>query len=308
LTQQPLFPEYATAPAGRRGRFLSELRDLMGAVSASATLTACLQDAAAKVSAMRGGQEHGTHYERALIPLLVRHWDTIRAEVLAGLDDEQRERVTDIRIRKGPGERSMADLVITWQFVTGRWDVPVNIKAALPGTSAASNGCAVSGFVRMATEPEWTPDEAAPPRHWPVARGVVEWVGKRRRILTGRDYYILTVYVNAESTVTGHTLTGLLSTMTATGSPVIERHSNREVVKVKGGDDLWVPLADDHDVNAATSRTLLPAPSADELRLHLLAYLTEGVGDRRTVQLAQTLLDLDDETLRQRIRAAIVPE
>lgn len=281
VEQLPLFSTVSDQPTTRRrpGRkFLSETRQMMVAFSGSETLRRVLTQAA-EGEAEITGQEWGAIYENRVLELLgnPQTAEKLSAEVveLAAADGVRLDRVEVIPLVG----RAYCDFHVKFYMRTETRTIPVNLKTSGGGTRGGL-ACSLISFVRLATEKTWDPQNPPSNLGFDVEAAILEWVAGQRKIVHGRDYYILDVTTTGDRDYAGHHITGLLSTVAADGSPVVKRHHTRDnvIYSISTTDR---PIPDDYDINTAVSTVLLPRADLSRVRSTLAALAIDGGTDPR---------------------------
>jgi hypothetical protein len=159
---------------------------------------------AAKSTARRHGSKRSaaTPFEDAVKKLILEPVGAakIAAETIEHYAERHPEArdLVKVELSDGPTKGDpLADLLIRFRFAKGRTvTIATNIKRLAPTTQKPEGGSLLS-FVRLATEPNYNP--ADPPRNhgFDADGAVMEWYAGRRKILDGRDYYILACRVSA---------------------------------------------------------------------------------------------------------------
>lgn len=280
--EQPTLFGIPGGPRRRRRpgrRFLTETRQLMAAVSRTPTLRRILT-AATEAEAEITGQEWGTIYEQRVAELLADESTGIAlSEEACGLVDDGCPVLEGVDIVAQAG-RAYCDFLVLLHMADETRTIPVNLKTT--GSAGPTSGLAVSlaSFVRLATEEDWDP--LAPPSNngYDVEAAILEWVAGERKVVHGRDYYVLTVQTTADRDYVSHQMTGLLSTVTPSGQTVVSRHTSRANVlyHTSPGDR---PLPDNYDINAAVSVALLPRADLSLIRAAQAAWAIDGGTDPR---------------------------
>lgn len=251
---------------GRRGRWLTQIRQMMACVSMAPTMRELLETAAEQAQGeLDGNREWGTLFEARLASLINSDatWQSTLSADAVGLSagaDLDLESVEVVPV----GGVSYADLMVRLTRRGGRSvAVPVNVKTVGAGKAGGGLVCSLLTFVRLATEEGWDPQ--APPSNtgYDVDAAILEWLGGGTKILYGRDYYLLEVTTDGDRAYAGHRLVGLLSSVRPSGSPLVARHPSRDNVVWSGGE--VVPLPPDYDINTMTAQALLPRPSKSKV-------------------------------------------
>jgi len=307
--QLPLFNDEPAAPVERvsRSGFLSLNSRVFDCLVQSKTLHRLVAQAAKSTARKHGSKRSSaTPFEDAVKKLILD--PDAAAKIAVDTIERYAERYPEARdlvlveLSDGPAKGDpLADLLIRFRFDKGRTvTVATNIKRLAPVTIKPEGGSLLS-FVRLATEPNYDP--ANPPRNhgFDADGAVMEWYAGRRKILDGRDYYILACRVSAGK-LHGIEAWGTLAGVDGAGRPIVTRHGNRAVIYATRPTGTIAPTM---DINAELSGQLLPAATPHTLRAHLVALAVQRDGDEAGRALAATLLDLDDAELLDRLLAAI---
>lgn len=290
-----------------RKTFLSQNARVFGCLADAPTLHKLVAQAA-RTNARKHGTKRSaaTPFEDAV---KVRILDPINAAKIA---DETTalyaQRYPDARdlvkveLVDGPTKGDpLADVLVRFRFDRGRTvTVATNIKRLQPTTNKPEGGSLLS-FVRLATEPGYDPADPLRNHGFDPDGAILEWYTGRRKVLDGRDYFILACRVSGK-TLHGIEAWGTLAGVDAAGHPIVTRHGNRAVIYAATPSGA---LGADMDINAELSAQLLPVATSHGLRAHLVALVAERDGHDAGRALAATLLDLDDAQLLDRLLAAI---
>ena len=284
-----------------RKRFLSENAERFALLQLSPTLNAEATIAAgasrkATGSAGRGGS---LAFEGALVPRLLDPavCSAIASEYLSIATATGRSDVQSVEFREGVG---IADVFVVWHLTDdSEVVVAVNVKRC-NATTGNTELSALAPFVALATEQKFDVTDPTPSRELSTWRMVTEWVARRRKIIYGRDYYLLIGFTDANHKLTEVRFEGTLAQMGRAGrTPAVKLHANKEALTINLGGH---PIADGYDINAALSRRLLPIVDLDALRAQILAVVTRGLDDTATAELAGRLLDISDDELMEQLR------
>ena len=289
-------------PRKRRGdkRFLSEGRERFELLQTSPTLLKAAQAAArstVKASDVTSERSASESFEKVLVRQLLTEEVSadINAETIAAAHAAGRTDILGVTFEKGKG---IADILVVWKL-TGRapFPVAVNIKKLSPNTKR-TEGCSLTQFVALATDPEFDVRNPTPSVQIPTWRAVIEWCAARRKVQPRTDYYLLIGTVE-DGKLLDLGFQGMLSTVKGDAA-TLRKHPNKETVTAIVTD--VKPLPDEFDINAALSRAMLPRADMDALRAMLLAVLVENANDDTLVDVAAALLDTDDATLTAWVR------
>lgn len=309
MTQPTLFdaPEPEAIELSGRKTFLTQNARVFSCLAESRTLTKLVAQAARKTARKHGtSRSAATPFEDAVKALILE--ESAAAAIAQETMDFYAERHPDARdlvkveLADGPKKKDpLADLLVRFRFDRERTvTVATNIKRLAPRTTRPEGGSLLS-VVRLATEPGYDPADPPQNQGFNFERGVVEWFAGRRKILDGRDYWLLVCRVGGGKLV-GLEAWGVLAGVDAQGRPVMSRHPSRAVVEVYQPSGA---LPASMDINAEISRRLLPGASTDALRAQLVALALERDGDEAARALAGRLLDVADNDLIERLLTAI---
>lgn len=309
MDQTPLFdlpPEQPTTSVGGR-TFLSHNAAVFGCLVESKTLARLVAQAARTTAKKHGSKRSAADpfevavKDRILEPVNAAQIAAETVDLYGDRYPESRDLVK-VELSDGPDKGDpLADLLIRFRFDRGRTvTVATNIKRLQPTTNKPEGGSLLS-FVRLATEPGYDP--ADPPRNagFDVDGAILEWFAGRRKILDGRDYFILACRVSG-GTLSGIEAWGTLAGVDANGKPIVTRHGNRAVIYTAKPSGTLDPST---DVNAEISAQLLPAATPSSLRAHLAALVAKRDGIAAARKLTTTLLDMDDADLLAKIVDAV---
>ena len=277
-TQPRLFSEPAPAPARGGKGFLSRNVTLFRALVSSPTLQTCARQAVAGNAAQHGHDRNAAApFEDRFKSLLLEHADTIEAETIAQAAQDGLQ-VSSVGIANGR-DKSLADVIISYQTGPERVSVATNIKRLLPNATSTEGGSILS-FLRLALDPHYDPANPPTTRGYAWEQVIVEWLAGRHKIQPGRDYMLLCVYAEAgqyKGVEAWPVLAG-----TSGGGPVARRHVNRAVLEVAKPTGVITP---GYDINTALAAQLLPAanPSAARAVLTALALTQTNPDDARKV-------------------------
>lgn len=277
-TQPRLFSEPAPAPARGGKGFLSRNVTLFRALVSSPTLQTCARQAVAGNAAQHGHDRNAAApFEDRFKTLLLEHADTIEAETIAQAAQDGLS-VSTVGIANGR-DKSLADVIISYQTGAERVAVATNIKRLLPNATATEGGSILS-FLRLALDPTYDPANPPTTRGYAWEQVIVEWLAGRHKIQPGRDYMLLCVYAEAgqyKGVEAWPVIAG-----TSGGGPVARRHVNRAVLEVAKPTGVITP---GYDINTALAAQLLPAanPSAARAVLTALALTQTNPDNARKV-------------------------
>lgn len=277
-------------------RWLSDLAKLHDALNQSTAFQAALRSgvrAAVGVPGAWGDVVEEQVIARLTDPAVAA---TIRAEVCVlasrlGLHDLPP--VSGVRFENVQGSRLSLDCWVVWEHHdSSETRVPLNIKSADAARTGTTADLAVSlrQFLLHVTDPEH--DLEHPKRNGPSADDLlVEMMAGTRKLVPGRDYYLLILTTDGGELVKWR-WHGLLSSLDAEGRLAIRRHKSRENV-------LFVPrsrvIHAGFDIRAAVIAELMPSGSPSALR----AAIVSAAPKSRRRATAQVISGLsDDELLR----------
>lgn len=277
-TQPRLFSEPAPAPARGGKGFLSRNVTLFRALVSSPTLQTCARQAVAGNAAQHGHDRNAAApFEDRFKSLLLEHANTIETETIAQAAQDGLQ-VSSVGIANGR-DKSLADVIISYQTGAERVSVATNIKRLLPNATSTEGGSILS-FLRLALDPTYDPASPPTTRGYAWEQVIVEWLAGRHKIQPGRDYMLLCVYAEAgqyKGVEAWPVIAG-----TSGGAPVARRHVNRAVLEVAKPGGVITP---GYDINTALAAQLLPAanPSAARAVLTALALTQTNPDDARKV-------------------------
>jgi hypothetical protein len=218
--------------------------------------------------------------------------------VSAGWDSART--VTAVKIQVIKGTAAPQDLLLRIRFDDGSgYVLMVNVKVLASETTNYGNGVSLSTFLRMATEPDFDPAAQTSARGYDPDSAVLEMLAGTRKIIPGRDYYILHVQTTAELTtreVVAWHFQGLLSHITEDGHPCVRRHTSRDVVQVFQATRVLPP---GYDINREIALAMMPTHRPGAVRARIVAALATNSKEGRS--LAGTLLAMSDAELAARI-------
>lgn len=206
--------------------------------------------------------------------------------------------ITGLRIEAVPGTRKSVDFLAIWEHADGETVVPVNLKVTAKALGAGRRvqtsdlALSLREFLRYIMLPDYS--LLAPTKEGPSSDELLlGLLSGARRLVPGRDYYILKVRTDG-TTVKAWSFHGLLSQLDRDGRLAIKRHASRDNVLYKTPAGL---IPDDFDIKTELVLALLPAASVATLRLALVAAAPASM--RRT--LAVRLAQVPDEELPARL-------
>jgi hypothetical protein len=290
MEEQPrLFSEPVPAPARGGKGFLSRNVILFQALVSSPTLQACARQSVAGNAAQHGHDRNAAApFEDRFKALLLEHADDIEAETIAQASQGDLS-VSTVGIANGR-DKSLADVIVSYQTGSERVSVATNIKRLLPNATATEGGSILS-FLRLALDPTYDPANPPTTRGYAWEQVIVEWLAGRHKIQPGRDYMLLCVYAEAgqyKGVEAWPVIAG-----TAHGAPVARRHVNRAVLEVSKPTGVITP---GYDINTALAAQLLPAanPSAARAVLTALALTqTDPANARKVAARVASLTDAE---------------
>jgi len=304
VNQPHLFTIEPAAPTIPKGRWLEQVAGYFSLLSKSPTLALCIHKAAEKTAHQRGGQEYGAHYEKALVPLLTnpRTLAKIEAEFITAALAAGVKNVLGLTIEELEGDRPPADIWVTFRFTNKTAiGIPVNVKTMKPGTRTSMNGLSLATFIRHCIDPDFDLRTAkGNNRGYSTDDALLTWLAEDKRLVAGRDYYVLNVEANELGIVEGFEFYGLMSSL-CNGEPIVQRSTKKETVNIAYGGNLTL-LPDDYDIARALVRALLPRKGWDPVRLYATAALSTT---HESAAVAARLRRLTDEELRRAILSAI---
>lgn len=279
MEEQPrLFSEPVPEPARGGKGFLSRNVILFRALVSSPTLQTCARQAVSGNAAQHGHDRNAAApFEDRFKTLLLEHAVDIEQETIAQAAQDGLN-VSAVGIANGR-DKSLADVIISYQTASERVSVATNIKRLLPNATSTEGGSILS-FLRLALDPTYDPANPPTTRGYAWEQIIVEWLAGRHKIQAGRDYMLLCVYAEAgqyKGVEAWPVLAG-----TAGGAPVARRHVNRAVLEVAKPTSTIAP---GYDINTALAAQLLPAanPSAARAVLTALALTQTSSDDARKV-------------------------
>lgn len=208
--------------------------------------------------------------------------ETIRAACELGVT------VKDVHIEPGL-DKTLADIIVGYTAVDGqRVRIATNIKRLLPDATHTEGGSILS-FLRLALDEEYDPASPPTTRGFAWEQTIVEWLAGRKKIQSGRDYFLLIVQAKSGK-FHGIEAWPVIAGMNGQ-RPCAYRHTNRAVLEVAKPTGT---IEKGFDVNTALASALLPAanPGAARALLTSLAVaMAEGEG---ASEIAERLLNLSD--------------
>lgn len=299
-TQTRLFSEPEPAPATSGKRFLSRNVTLFRALVSSPALQTCARTAVAGNSKAHGNDRNAAApFEDRFRALLLEHADTIAGETIAQAAQDGLT-VSAVGIANGR-DKSLADIIISYQVGDEAVSVATNIKRLLPNASSTEGGSILS-FLRLALDPAYDPANPPTTRGYAWEQVIVEWLSGKHKIQPGRDYMLLCVYAEAGQ-YKGVEAWPVISG-TVNGGPVARRHVNRAVLEVSKPTGTIAP---GYDINTALASQLLPAanPAAFRALLTSLAMTQADAKDARRI--ARRLSEMTDEQVVKLAADAVLP-
>jgi hypothetical protein len=291
MEQTRLFSEPApNLPTNSGKRFLSRNVTLFRALVSSPTLQTCARQAVAGNAAQHGHDRNAAAPFEDRFKALLLDSDTaatIEAETIvnAAQDGLQVSRVTITNGR----EKTLADVIISYQTSTERVSVATNIKRLLPSATSTEGGSILS-FLRLALDPTYDPANPPTTRGYAWEQIIVEWLAGRHKIQPGRDYMLLCVYAQAGK-YKGVEAWPVISG-TSNGGPVARRHVNRAVLEVARPTGTIAP---GYDINRALASQLLPGPNPAAARAVLTSLAMTRAKPHEARTIAGKIADLTDE-------------
>lgn len=204
--------------------------------------------------------------------------------------------VVGLDLEPVPGERSPCDLILHWRHPRSATSVPANVKT-VTGTnrSTARFLCALAPLVAHLTDPE--ADIRSIRRGLDPDAVLVELLAGRLKLVPGRDYLALTIDSGGDAVSVW--AVGAVSRLQQDGiSPMVVRHSNRDVVNIVGTPGPVLGSA--VDIARTLASALLPRPRVSRIHTQLLAAAPPA--SRRA--LAAKLADMSTEDLAVAVSAA----
>lgn len=257
------------------------------ALVSSATLQACAKQAVSGNSARYGNDRNAAApFEDRFKALLIQHADSIAQETIVQAAQNGLT-VSSVGIANGK-DKSLADVIISYQTRSESVSVATNIKRLLPNASSTEGGSILS-FLRLALDPTYDPANPPTTRGYAWEQIIVEWLAGRHKIQPGRDYMLLCVYaqsgqykgVEAWPVISG----------TINDGPVARRHVNRAVLEV---DRPTGTIKPDYDINAALASNLLPAANPAAARAVLTSLALTQTSAKNAKKVAAKIASLSD--------------
>lgn len=287
-TQPRLFAETPVTPAKPAKQFLSRNVTVFQALVNSTTLQACAKQAVTTNGAAHGHDRNAAaSFEDRFKALLIQHADSIAQETIVQAA-QSGFTVSKIGISSGR-DRSLADIIVSYQIGKENVSVATNIKRLLPGTGSTEGGSILS-FLRLALDPTYDPAHPPTTRGYAWEQVVVEWLAGRHKIQPGRDYMLLCVYAKAGQY--GGVEAWPVISGTLNGGPVIRRHVNRAVMEI---DRPTGTIAPGYDVNAAIASRLLPAANPSAARAIITALAVAQANPAEAKKIAGRVASMTDE-------------
>ena len=310
MDQPKLFQEDRTPKHAPSGRWLETLAGHLDILALSPTLTKVVEAAGEATAAHRSlGQEYGTIYEEALVPLII-STETVQQIsdewVALGLEADHKH-FAGVEINDLPGKRSPVDLAITLRY-TNRPPVivPVNVKVEKPGYSGTAHGMALPAFVRHAIDPDFDIFGSKNAHTgFDVDAAIIAWVAERKKLVADRDLYLLLVDSDDDGVIHKHQFMGLLSRVDRVGRPVVVRHASKTSINVRMGPSKALPP--DFDVATEIARALLPTGKRvwSAARANLLGAPAPDLDGDAAAGVASRLASLSDAELAVLITQAV---
>lgn len=318
LEQMSLFPHLPSPtliPVGRT-RFLTNLAQLMEIFANSKELQDLIKQAVLATPNV-GGQAWGTELEseigrRVQMPEWRRKLNlefvTLSQEIDPNTYSFPLLTQTKFEYLDKPG--SPCDLILKLKFgVQATYSVMINVKG-LTGSEmlkAIGHGFLLGTFLRLTTERDFSPRQAQNKRY-DSDLALLEMLSGERKILAGRDYYLLLVRadrgVGASSTpptFKSIRFQSLLASLDAKGEPVVSRHHSREIVQVSVAAGLIPP---GYDISRRLAEALLPISRGGDIRIRIATLLTKHrPGKLREHVVA--VMAMSDEEIVQRLIGSI---
>ena len=290
MEEQPrLFSEPAPAPVKGGKGFLSRNVTLFRALVSSPTLQACAQQAVVGNARQHGNDRNAAAPFEDRFKALLLDVDTaaaIEADTIFNAAQDGLE-VSRVAITNGR-DKTLADVIISYQTGTERVSVATNIKRLLPNATATEGGSILS-FLRLALDPSYDPANPPTTRGYAWEQVIVEWLAGRHKIQPGRDYMLLCVYAQAgkyQGVEAWPVISG-----TANGGPVARRHVNRAVLEVAKPTGTIAP---GYDINAALASQLLPAANPSAARAVLTSLALTQTHPEQARKVAAKIASLTD--------------
>ena len=289
LEQLSLFPNLSSptaAPVGRT-RFLTNLAQLMSAFANSEDLRTLIEEAVLSTPNL-GGQAWGTEVEREIgrrvqMPEWRRKLNIQFLELSQALDTRSYSfpPLAQARFEYLEKSGSPCDLILKLRFRNQTaHSVMINVKGLTGSESlkAIGHGLSVGTFLRMTTERDFTPRQSQN-KSYDSDLALLEMLAGKRKILAGRDYYLLLVRADRgdKSSAVPPSLKSvhfqsLLASLDDKGHPVVSRHHSREIVQVSVAASSIPP---GYDINRRLAEALLPISRGGDLRIRIATLLAK---------------------------------
>ena len=294
-----------STPRKKFGTWLETQACLLDLLKECPTFQRCIDQAAIDATEAPGAS-FSVAYEDALSALLEqpRNTSAISRQWVKAGRKAGRKNLAGITFSDVPEIRAPLDLTVTMKF-TNRSPVtlPCNVKtiSANGRRVVGTHGMGMAAFVRTCVDPGYNPLASAQSTGG-AAASILDWFADAKPLVTGRDYFALSVMASPELGVVEWHWAGYLSSLTARGRPVVSRSSSRGNVNFSHARCEVLPRG--IDISAVLRRAMLPRLGADEAKLAVLGMLAETHTDEELVEAAKQLRDLSPADLLRRLRNA----
>jgi hypothetical protein len=313
LEQLSLFPDLPTSTtiAVGRTRFLTNLAHLMTVLAGSRALRELIEEAV-RATPNLGGQAWGTEVESEIgrriqqsewRARLNREFVTLSKTI--ELDSYSFPELTRAVFEYLDKPGSPCDLILKLKFRNqATHSVMINVKGLTGSESlkAIGHGLSLGTFLRLMTERNFSPRQAQN-KQYDSDQALLEMLAGERKILAGRDYYLLLVRADRgnENSAVAPSLKSvkfqsLLASVDNKGNPVISRHHSREIVQVRVAAN---EIPQGYDINRKIAEALLPISRGGDLRIRIATLLAKHQPGKLRDQVRVVMALTDKEIIRR---------
>lgn len=314
LSLFPDLPATTLAPVGRT-HFLTSLAQLMGVFSRSTILNELIREAVSSTPDV-GGQAWGTEVESEIGRRVQnREWrgkiqsDFLELSKKIDTHSYAFPCLVEAKFEFLEKTGSPCDLILNLRFSNrATYSVMINVKG-LTGSEtlkAIGHGLSLGTFLRLMTEKEFDPRQSQN-KSYDSDLALLEMLTGTRKILSGRDYYLLLVRAdrgNRTSAVSpilkSISFQSLLASLDDKGIPVISRHHSREIVQVSVAKSSIPP---GYDLNRRIAEALLPISRGGDLRIRMATLLAKHQPGKMREHVLAVMALSDAEIIERIVRA-----